>query len=363
MTEPGWKGPQQPAARLRRVKAAIAAARRVNNPEDILGRAARQRLVAATGLSAAGVSLALSQHLETDPSEADLRALLAAFEPAEACHVVLSANVCTAPLRALACALAVAPRVSLKPSRRDPVMAELLVEALRDDECCEVTLVKRLAAAAGEVVHAYGSDDSMQALRQGMADGVHFVGHGTGFGVAVVAGGELVAAAEQLARDVVPFDGRGCLSPRLVLVAGAGPMSAAARAGAFAQRLHQALTRAGASVPAGPLTPDERAARAHYGQLMAAIGHCYRGRYHMVACDEAPAAIALPPPGRALLVVACRLEQAAVLLAPWRRYVTALGADGDSALRDVVVGCCPGARQSKLGWMQRPPLDGPVDRR
>ncbi|NUQ74388.1 MAG: proline dehydrogenase, partial [Polyangiaceae bacterium] len=54
---------------------------------------------------------------------------------------------------------------------------------------------------------------------------------------------------------------------------------------------------------------------------------------------------------------------AAALIGAWARYVTAVGADDDGGVVQAIRACVPNARYSRLGTMQRPPLDGPVDRR
>ncbi len=111
--------------RLARVERVVAAGRRAADDADPLGREAREALLASSGLSAEGVALALGAHLETHPAPEHLAALLASAGRAPGCHVVLAANVCTAALRALAVAVATAPRVSVRPSRRDPSLARM----------------------------------------------------------------------------------------------------------------------------------------------------------------------------------------------------------------------------------------------
>jgi len=54
--------------RLERMRAVLGAARRIVDARDPLGREARDRLPAATGLSPEGVELGLSRHVETQAS-------------------------------------------------------------------------------------------------------------------------------------------------------------------------------------------------------------------------------------------------------------------------------------------------------
>ena len=207
-----------------RVECLLELARRVADPGDPLGREARARLAVTTGLAPEGVELALA-HLEGRGDLPSLGLLLARAEPVARCWVVLSANVCTAALRALCFATACAPRVLVRPSRRDPVLAELLVREAANrgpfavEAGAELGLVSQLAAEPGDLVHAYGSDETLGRLASTLPEGVSLRAHGTGLSVAVVGGGaSLEAAAAALAADVVPFDQAGCLSPRIAFV-------------------------------------------------------------------------------------------------------------------------------------------------
>jgi hypothetical protein len=349
-------------ASLRRVVRVVAAGRRAADGADPLGQAARAGLVATSGLSPEGVELALGAHLETNPARADLEALVASTGEAPRCHVVLAANVCTAALRAIAVAVATAPQVFVRPSRREPTLAVLLVEALAADSAFAaasgaVSCVEEVAPAPGDELHVYGSDETVQALGSTAPLGVVLRGHGTGLGVAVVGARDAIEhAAAAIASDVVPFDQHGCLSPRAVLVEGD-----AARAELLASALHASLADFARRVPRGPLSPDERAAVANYRASLEAVGVVWEGSDHLVGLDPAPRALVLPPATRTVHVVPA--SGSATLLAPWARFITCVGADRDGELAAAVRSLAPRARVACLGAMQRPPLDGPVDRR
>ncbi len=347
--------------RLARVLAVVAAGRRIANPDDPLGAQARALLPRVTGLSPAGVELALGHHLETQPDDDQLASLLAACGTAPACHVLLSANVCTAPLRALACAVATAPVVTLRPSRRDPVLAELLVKALGQDSDFEgrVVLVGTLAAAPGEEVHLYGSDETLAAVVPTLPAGTQVRAHGTGLGIAILEEGtDLPEGAARLADDVVVFDGNGCLTPRFALVAGDG-----ARAERFAAQLAQTLEHRARQVPRGTCLADEQAALTRYRNLIDSLGQCWMGDHHAVGFDPDPTQLVLPPAFRCVHVVSVGPTTLAPLLAPWTALVTAIGRSAEGPLGRRALTLCPAARVTALGQMQRPPLDGPVDLR
>ncbi len=334
------------------VRATVAAAARVADRAD---GALERALVSSTGLSPEGVRFALERALERSPSEAELSQLLASVRPAAAVAVVLAANVFTAALRAICLARAAAPRVIVRPSRRDPHFARALVDELADPAVTLVDVVPPLAA--GAVVHAYGRDESVAAIAR--AGGVPVWAHGAGLGVAVVSeGAHLADAGAALAEDLVAFDQRGCLSPRVAFVAGG-----AARARAFAEHLAGALEVWAGRVPLGALSPAERAdlARARDTALLCGEVLGERGGVTAVTEIEEDVPCIFFPPGRNLAIVPVRdLEEA-------RRRVDALGrsvvsASGSElgAARGVAP---PWARLTRLGRAQRPPLDGPVNRR
>jgi hypothetical protein len=270
---------------------------------------------------------------------------------------VLSANVFVAPLRAIAIARAAAPVVTVRPSPRDPVLACALVDAAADGGLSLVDARDVGAIAEGEV-HVYGRDETIDVVRRGARPGVVVRGHGAGIGIAVVcADGDVDVAAGGLALDAVAFDQRGCLSPRIAFVEGD-----ARRAEAFTRTLHGALASASLRVPRGALHDDEAAEARRWSDAVAFAGTLWAAEQHAVALVPRDAGLAaLPPPGRHLVVVP--LPSIAALpeaLGPLARFVVAVGSDAPERLR----GMAPAhARLSALGRMQRPPLDGPVDRR
>jgi hypothetical protein len=194
-----------------------------------------------------------------------------------------------------------------------------------------------------------------------LPEGVIVRAHGTGFGIAVIPKDTLVdVAAMQLREDVVAFDQRGCLSPRITLVEGDGD-----RAEAIAFVLDKELASAESSIPRGPI--DEATARdlSLYGASMEAVGLFLSRPAYAIGVDPSPRALLLPPAARVVHLAAARAEDAARLLEPWLEYVTTVGIkpQDQSPLTEAVLSLLPNARRAELGSMQRPPLDGPVDLR
>lgn len=335
-----------------RVEALVAAARVVADGGSAVGRRTRSLLVESTGLSPAGVELALTNCLETHPTDAELLALVHGVAPAPRAHVILPANVFVAAHRALALALAASPHVEVRPSRREPHFARALADAAPG----LFTLVDELRAEPGDHVWAYGGDASLEAVHRRLPAGVRLHAHGPGFGVAVIDAKHVtVETAAALAADIVPFEQRGCLSPVAALVVGA-----ASDAEHFAELVAAALTEAAEQVPPGRLDDAERADARRFHDAHAYAGTVLRAGPGSVAVSP-DGRWTVAPAGRNLLVSACRDPLAA--LVPARAQVTALGIAAAPALGASLAQALPGARTARLGAMQKPAFDGPADRR
>jgi hypothetical protein len=211
--------------------------------------------------------------------------------------------------------------------------------------------------ASGEV-HVYGRDETVDAVRAAKRAGVFLRAHGAGMGVAVMSdSADLEDAARAVADDVVVFDQRGCLSPRVAVVIG-DP----SRGERFAAALAARLAETESHVPRGRVDEGEMREAARYAETMAFAGMVWRGEGHVVGL-VAEGGLVVPPPGRHVHVV--RVPDVAAarhLLKPIERQIVAVGCDvpdlGGALVCDVAR-----VRISALGHMQRPPFDGPVDLR
>jgi hypothetical protein len=317
-------------------------------------------IVESTGLSGAGVELAMTKHLELDPTDDELRRLVGHAGDAPRVAVILSSNVFVGALRAIAIARAASNDVVVRPSRRDPTFTRALIEAASDpairlDEGLDVGDV------TGGEIHIYGHDKTIAEVEARARSGVRVVGHGSGMGIAwISSSADLATAARDLAEDVIVFDQRGCLSPRVVLAEGP-----ADRADGFAEALHAELERLDILVPRGPLPAEERAASDRYVATMTYACRALVGTDHAVGVAP-PGAPMIPCPAyRHVHVTSCATEKdALVLLGPLSKSVVAVGSDDQAAARHLMGVLSPmRARISALGRMQRPPLDGPVDPR
>lgn len=335
-----------PRLRLERL---LDAARRLADPSHPAGQALRNRLLEAGSLSLPGIVAALELCLETEPAEDDLRQLLATTPRTGRAHVLLSGSVCTAALRAIAIAVASSERVWVRASRRDPALAGALHELVPD----LFQLVPELRPEPGDHVWAYGSDETLAVVQRSLPRGVWLHAHGHGFGAALIdSRGITDEEARAIALDTVLFDQQGCLSPRLVYVT--GDLAASRRVGTG---LAEALAELEVRLPPSPRGDEalaalrrERDARAYAFELYPA------GTGWVTVGTEA----ALPPPCRCLHVVSA-LDPVAEL-AKFSRHLTCVSVAAGSAT-EALRAALPGARLARFGEMQRPPLDGPVDRR
>lgn len=322
--------------------------------DHALGQAALRELPSATGLSEAHVSWALTHAFETDASDADIRNLVASVEEAPAVHVILSSNLFVGALRAIALALASSTQIYVRPSTREPVTAALLLRAAPGAFC----LVSEIHPKPGDHVWIYGADSTIAQLRHRLPTGVVLHGHGDGFGLLLV--DEPDSLTEQdfdaMAIDIAAFDQRGCLSPRVLLL-----KLDPARAPEFAERLLAALTRIGDWLPMQTVDESGGAAVARRLELWRYLGQVFAGRAGNVTLDVNRLALGDLATRRTIHV---RVTDAPVLdLVGWSDRITAIGSHANSQLKSAVLARCPHVRWSAFGMMQRPRLDGPVDRR
>jgi hypothetical protein len=346
-----------------RIESLVQAARRLASPHTRCGRLLRSRLLDTTGLSPEGIDLGLREHLETNPTERDIAKLLSCATPSAHVHVVLSSNVFTAPLRALALACAGSERVTVRPSSRDPAFVEALVEQLDAEPVRRsIDWSDALAPSAGEEVHLYGSDETMREVCAELSPDVRVRAHGTGMGIAIIGSRiECDLAAQKVATDMVPFDQRGCLSPRVAIVQGDLD-----RATQFAVALGKQLVQWASRVPLGLQSGPERAQSTRYRDTARLLGDLITTESSMIGVQSRPTALYIPPPGRHLGVVAFDdPSEAAAAVAAVARKVAAIGVAGDETgwAQTALGGCWQAARRSDLGRMQRPAFDGPVDLR
>jgi hypothetical protein len=345
--------------RLARVRRFLESAQVLGQPGHPLSRKARAQLPSATGLSPENIEWALENALEIRPSAWDLDLLCSRTPECSQAHVSLSANVFVASLRAIAIALAAAPGVTVRPSRREPLMVELLAQAAPG----QFHVAEELQANPGDHYWAYGSDESLRQIRMSLPRDVVFHAHGGGYGIVAVSGTEIREEqstrdiARAIVEDVVPFDQRGCLSPRVVLVQGSPDV---------ARRLWHAVAiemRNGETqIPVGDFSPEERVAIVRGRDTLCVASEVIDAGTGWVSLGTQSLPWILPPVGRILHIRSTNdsIEDAR----PHAAYLTTIGVNSmEASTTHQLRAAFPNARIAKLGQMQRPRLDGPVDLR
>jgi len=345
--------------RLARVRRFLDCARVLKDPAHPLRQVALAALPADTGLSPENVAWALDNALEVDASNREIELLCARTPTCERAHVLLSANVFVAALRAIAIGLSAAPRVFVRPSRREPLMVDLLAQAAPG----QFEVVETLAPIAGDHCWAYGSDATLAELQRKWPKGILFHGHGSGFGVLVLEPNDLhstatiEALAAALALDTAAFDQHGCLSPRVILVE-----KNRDRSWLLGQALAQALAQREQEIPRGTLTPNERADIRRFHDMMCIAGRALPAGNGLVTMETDLLPWTLPPAGRVLHVRT--VADAVSDLRPLALAITTIAVNPtntEAATR--LERAFPSARITSVGRMQRPALDGPVDLR
>jgi len=338
-----------------RLEPLFESARSLADASSDRGQRARERLVASSGLSAQGVDFALQRCLEIEPAEAEISALIRSTPSAQVAHVLLSANVFVAAHRAIAIALAASSEVRVRASRREPEMAELLLAGAPG----AFQLVDELSPDPGDRLWAYGSDETMADVAATLPPGVALHAHGSGFGVAVLEGAhsssDLSTLLKALAEDIALFDQRGCLSPRVLLV-NAEPTAARS----LASELATALADLERRVPRGQLTAQELSEIVKYRDTAYFALEVFEAGSGFVTLSDEGSWL-MPPTGRNIHVLTTADPIAA--LARYRPMLTSCAFAGEPARRQALRNALPGARVCGFGDMQRPPFDGPVDRR
>lgn len=286
--------------------------------------------------------------------------------------VVLAGNVFTAALRAIALPLLVGAPVLAKASSRDPAFADLLartLDAVAPDVAPALGVVAHPSGrrdldvallSRADVVSVYGGQAAVESVRALAAGGTRVVAHGHGLGVALLLPGALEgdgrALARALARDVVAYDGRGCLSPHAVLVPRDGEATPDELAVLLAAH---GLAPLGRELPRGPMPETARAAQMQWRSVAVARGRLHEGDDFAVSVEPT---LRLSPGYRNVALVPYDApEEALASLAPYAPFLKVLGVAGPPGTSLAPLARALPARAAprlvRVGTMQDPPLD------
>ena len=180
-----------------------------------------------------------------------------ALAPATILHVV-SGNTPHAALQSLVGGLLLGSRNLVKIPRGGLIEVDEFVSRLPGHLQTLVEISAELADswidASGSVV-AYGSDETMAALRRRVPAAKMFLGHGHKASLGLVWDDPEFASCAGAARDASLFDQQGCLSPQVFYVRETRPGFARE----YAEKLASAMDRFNRAHPRGPLTVEEKA--------------------------------------------------------------------------------------------------------
>lgn len=338
------------------------------------GRDGAPELLAQSGLSAPMLAWALDTSLATFTSEA-LRSLAEGHPrsaPPGPCAVVLSGNVVTAPLRALALPLLARRPVLAKTATGHDALASALHGALgqADPEvgrCLAVCSFSREEKGATQallahcpVVSVYGDDSTLESISRLLPATGRWVAHGHGLGAVYLdrasLADDLTGLAAAAALDVAAYDQRGCLSPQHVFVEGGDGAPEK-----FARALFDALKHLEQVLPRGPLPALAAPAITQWRHVAAACGQLWEGDLHAVSLEGQAR---LGPGYRHVTVI--EVANRAAWLAHIRRFGTHLKTVATPVADAAVLGRALAAQGqavqlSRVGEIQTPPLDALSD--
>ncbi len=257
----------------------------------------------------------------------------------------------------------------LKPGRGDVVLPVLFARALRassPDMAAALAVaywpggasdVEDAALGAGEVVTAYGSDETVRLLRARLPATTRFVGyhHRVSVGVvgaAALAPGSVDGTAREVAEAVAAFDQRGCVCPQVVYVEESGETGPEE----FGRRLALALSGLEARLPGGTLDVEEAAALHQLrgtAEVLAGTGaaqlhHGGAGATWTVVVER-EAAPGLPCVGRVVrLRPLAHVARLPALLAPLDGHLQTLAVAGLGEATEAVAEACAAVGVSRV---------------
>lgn len=135
-----------------------------------------------------------------------------------------------------------------------------------------------------DVVFAYGRDETMATLKSHLSAHAIYRAHGQVESAAIIFKEAADRQAlERLAYDMLSYDQRGCLSPRLTFIERGGVLSPEDCATIFAEEI---LPPVAAQFPRGGLFPGEAERILHQGIVCGFRGSLYRGKDWTVSYAE-----------------------------------------------------------------------------
>lgn len=297
------------------------------------------------GLSPEGRALVIDDALDALTDDALAEALSPPGEPFDRAVVVAARTVVTAPIEWLALLLARGTAVTLKhPAGAEGLTPWLLNHARAAGLPLDAT-DSREAVHGAPLVVAMGDDATITALRTTLDPSVRLLGFGSRYSVAWWASGSAAEAAHAIARDLAAHDGRGCMSPAMILTDDADRLLTL---------LPDAMAAAQARWPRGEVSAIEHASTRARTMLAKATGRVLSGAgwsIHLVPPEHA-SRVSLPRVAQ--VVPVANLDAALALLTRETHLLSTVGlASPTDAAPWITLGV---PRVVPAGDMQRPAL-------
>ena len=268
-------------------------------------------------------------------------------------------------------------KATIRIKDRDDGLTRAFVETLAEElpevrEAISVGAWDGLDAGAAEhflhdagAVVAFGRDDTLRSIRARLRADASFVGFGHRTSVAYIARESLADAtrardvARSLARDIVLYDGDGCLSPHAVFCETGGTLDALA----FARLLGDACDEAAIEFPAGSTAMRSDVSRYRDAARFRAAqgdGALFGGTVtsHLIVLEPPRDE---PPPLLSRTAALYAVADPSDALAALRRYALPLEAVALSQSRadlEAFARESGASRVCSVGDLQRPPLGG-----
>lgn len=137
---------------------------------------------------------------------------------------------------------------------------------------------------AAELVIAYGHDETLSTIKKYISPNTIFIAHGHAESAAVIFKEAANSQSlEKLAYDMLSYDQRGCLSPRVTFIQKGGELTPEKCAEYFAKSI---LPKLSEKLPRGGLFEGEAAEILHQRSLYTFRGKVYSGQDWTVCYDE-----------------------------------------------------------------------------
>jgi hypothetical protein len=201
-----------------------------------------------------------------------------------------------------------------------------------------------------DLVLAYGRDETIDVLRNYISPEATFIAHGHAESAAIIFKEAVeINNLEKLAYDMLSYDQRGCLSPRVVYIEEGGKYTPAEYAKIFAELILPSFAK---QLPRGGLFPGEAEEILHQRSLGRFRGSVYTGNDWTICYDDEQTwpVTALP---RFIFFKSFKNPQALItILHPIKNHLISFGFAGAETKRDALLQTLP-IRCSELGNMQK----------